>query len=468
MIRGVVTLGLSFLLMLSGRVFAEECSVGVAVSDVTPPRGYRMAGYFSERLNTGTRDPLQAKAIVFLQGGRQVALVMCDLIDVPAEVALKAREAAGKRAGIPEAHIAVAATHSHTGPLFHGVLRDEFRSKAIATKGRDEHEAVDYSALLVERIADAVARARASAVPARLESGTAHETRLSFNRRFHMKDGSVRFNPGPLNPDIVKVAGPIDPEVGIIMARAESGGRPLAALTVFALHLDTVGGTDYSADYPYFLAEALQAKFGSSPFVSIFGNGTCGDINHIDVTRRERATTKEIGQGLAKTVLAAADRLEPVKEPSLGVARAIVEVPLQRYGEAEVSAARKLVSSFDPGRTPFLDIVRAVKIVDLADNYKGPTTRLEVQAFRLGQDLAVVTLPGEVFVEHGLAIKKGSPFRKTFVIELANGDPAYVPTRKAFAEGSYEVVNSRVAPGGGEMLVESALSLLKQLHSSAR
>ena len=86
-------------------------------------------------------------------------------------------------------------------------------------------------------------------------------------------------------------------------------------------------------------------------------------------------------------------------------------------------------------------------------------TRLEV----------LVTLPGEVFVELGLAIKKASPFETTLVIELANDGPGYIPTSKAFAEGSYETVNSRVAPGGGEQMVELATRLLNELagHSSA-
>ena len=70
----------------------------------------------------------------------------------------------------------------------------------------------------------------------------------------------------------------------------------------------------------------------------------------------------------------------------------------------------------------------------------------------MSDELAIVTLPGEVFVELGLAIKKASPFETTLVIELANDGPGYVPTSKAFAEGSYETVNSRVASGGGEQM----------------
>ena len=88
---------------------------------------------------------------------------------------------------------------------------------------------------------------------------------------------------------------------------------------------------------------------------------------------------------------------------------------------------------------------------------------MEVQAFRLDDDTIVVGLPGEVFVELGLAIKQASPFRNTLVVELCNNDIGYVPTKKAFVEGSYEVVNSRVQSGGGEMLVEAAARLLKEL-----
>lgn len=88
---------------------------------------------------------------------------------------------------------------------------------------------------------------------------------------------------------------------------------------------------------------------------------------------------------------------------------------------------------------------------------------LEVQTFQIHEDLAVVGLPGEVFVELGLAIKKASPYKHTIVIELTNAHIAYVPTKAAFSRGGYETINSRLAPGGGEMMVESAVRLLKEM-----
>ena len=88
--------------------------------------------------------------------------------------------------------------------------------------------------------------------------------------------------------------------------------------------------------------------------------------------------------------------------------------------------------------------------------------------FALGTDVAIVALPGEAFVELGLAIKQGSPFRTTLVIELSNCvETIYVPTRAAYAGGSYEVTNSTTMPGSGEMIVQAALELLKDAATQA-
>ena len=452
-----------FLALTSATVAgAAGIEVGVSRVDITPPVGYRMAGYFNERFNNGTLDPLLVKAIVFHQGDQLAAIAICDLVEMPRAVSSKIRDEASRATGIAVEAIAVTASHSHTGPNYHGVLRDKFHRDAIAATGKDAPETFDYPAFLTAKVVEAIKNAKSKAVPAKLESGIAEETRLAFNRRFFMKDGPVRFNPGLRNPQIDHVAGPVDPQVGVLLVRPENGGEPLAALTVFALHLDTVGGTKYSGDYPAVLESALQSRFGKT-FTSFFGTGTCGDINHIDVTKDTVAKTKEIGETLAETVLAAIPKLKPLKTTGLAVASDKVEVPPQRVTSDEVAKAKALMEKFDPAKIPFLEIVRAVTVLDLAEAYKGPTTTLEVQAFRLGSDTAVVFLPGEVFVEHGLAIKKASPFAKTFVIELANDNPAYIPTRKAFVEGSYEVVNSRVATGGGEMMVEGAIRILKEL-----
>lgn len=440
----------------------SEMRAGVAVADITPPIPYRMSGYFSERQSTGVKDPLHAKAIYFSQADIEFAWVFCDLVGIAPQVAENAREQAALQTGIPTEQISVAATHSHTGPLYFGALRNLFHQRAIERAGKDDLEKEDYVATLVESIAQAVQRAKKNARPTKLSAGFAIENRLSFNRRFHMKDGSVRFNPGQQNPEIVRVAGPIDPQVGLIKL-ADSNAKSFACIASFALHLDTVGGTEYSADYPYFLGKQLNSEYGDD-FTTIYAAGTCGDINHIDVTTKDRRTAQQIGTMLAETVKDSLPNLANISQPKLAFARKVIDLPLQQYSLEQTAAAKLKLSQLGIERMGFLETVEAYKISAL-DLRGGKSMPVEVQAFRFSGEVAVVMLPGEVFVELGLAIKQASPFATTIVIELANDAPGYIPTRKAFAEGSYETVNSRLEPGSGEQIVEIAVGLLDELRA---
>lgn len=432
---------------------APAFEVGAAEVDITPLKPTRMSGYFHERVSTGTKDPLKAKALVFRQGESSAALVFCDLIGLSIGVSHRAREAASLKTGIPAAHIAVAATHSHTGPLYYGPLHRILSERA----GEKDPLDINYRDFLIARIVEAVEKAWAARRPARLEAGTVEVEGLAFHRRFRMKDGTLRTNPGNLNPDIVKADGPVDPDLGILLARDAAG--PFAALSVFALHCDTTGGTEYSADYPAALERSLRDGLSTS-LVSCFGAGPCGNVNHIDVTKKERAKPDAIGARLGRAVLQATPRLAPLA-PALAVSNARVDVPLRRYAPEEVEHARRNVQKVGGKELPFLDQVRICSILHLQDL---PTSLpLEVQVFRLDPETAIVTLPGEVFVELGLAIKQLSPFKTTMIVELANANPAYIPTRAAFSDVGYEVVNSRIEAGGGERLVETAVRLLREL-----
>ncbi|NIV02055.1 MAG: hypothetical protein GWN55_12190 [Phycisphaerae bacterium] len=443
---------------------AAQLNAGIASIDITPPIGYRMSGYFRERLSTGIANPLNAKAIVLRQGKESAALVSCDIIGLSPDVSSRARKKAAEKTGIPPANILIAATHTHTGPLYFGALRKHLHDLAVAKYGSDPCEKVDYPAELVNKLVNVITEANASVKPFRMEAGMAEQQGLSFNRRFHMKDGSVRFNPGVLNPDIVRTAGPIDPEVGMVSFRAVDTGGIDAALVNFTLHLDTVGGTKYAADYPFYLEQSLRQKYGNE-FTLLFGTGTCGDINHIDVTKKQRLKTDYIGRTLAETVKAKAEHLKTITQPALAVRSEIVSVPLQHYGPEKVALARENIKKVGTRELSFLEQVEAYKILAV-EMRRSETIPLEVQVFRLSRDVAIVGLPGEVFVDFGLAIKRASPFPTTLVIELCQDAPGYIPTKKAFAEGSYETVNSRIAPGGGEIMADAAIKLTKIAYNS--
>ena len=93
----------------------------------------------------------------------------------------------------------------------------------------------------------------------------------------------------------------------------------------------------------------------------------------------------------------------------------------------------------------------------------------EVQALRIGET-GIVALPGEIFVEIGLAIRAASPLPHTMVATLANGYVGYVCTDKALQEGSYETWAARSslpAAGTEERLREAALAALNDVASRA-
>src|SRR6267142_921617 len=157
---------LNLLILLIGSIFlfpgcqhtasdatkTDLLKVGAAEIDITPPVGHRMAGYFDERLATGVHDPLMAKAIVIQQRREQIALVFCDLVGLSLNVTTNARARASQLTGIPVSNIVIAATHSHTGPLFDDVRRHYFHQAAIEKFGNDPHEKIYYPAFLTDRL----------------------------------------------------------------------------------------------------------------------------------------------------------------------------------------------------------------------------------------------------------------------------------------------------------------------------
>lgn len=426
-----------------------------------------MAGYFDQRLSDGVHDPLKAKALVLEQGQQRVALVFCDLLGVSLEVSRKAREQASAATGIPVTNIVIAATHSHTGPLFDDVRRDFLHKAEVARYGRDRMEPIDYPAFLTQRLVEVISEAAGRVRYARLTAGVATQPGLPFNRRYHMKNGTVVFNPGLLNSNIVGPAGPVDSDVGILLVKDYYTTRVWGGLTVFAMHPDTVGGTKFSADYPYYIEQSLRQAFGSN-FISVFGQGTSGDLNHVDVSKKGPVTgfavSQALGRNIAATVVADVPNLRPINHPALEVRSRTLVLPLQTVTPRQVAESEVIMDRLRDRNIDFMLKVRSAKNVDLAR--RGATWPLEIQVIRLDKDTAIVCLPAEIFVDLGLAIKAASPFKHTLVLSICNDRPGYVPTLKAFSEGSYEIVNSRLKPGGGETMVEAAVKMLNDLKRS--
>ena len=464
--------------------------VGVAETDITPPVGFPMAGYFHERLAEGQIDPLKAKCVVFKSEDQQAALVVCDFIASAADFTIEVRKRASEKTGIPASNIVVSATHSHTAPDYTKSLY-AFLKNPDGVNSPNETTALrsKYIASLIDRTVESIVAANEAAKPAQLKSGwVEQQTPVAFNRRFVQRDGSVKTWVGLEHPETVRSAGPVDPEIGLLLIQDDTG-KPTGLISNFALHLDTVGGMKWSADYPYFIEQSVRKSLGPN-VVSLFGTGCCGDINHVNPRGKDRNKTDFIGNSIGETITTGLPSLLPLEAPHLEVRSAIVQLPLQDSTKDDVEKAVRIMKAAKAGEAVefpdhvtahtrlLIDQIRntpryasaedATLALLMTSNWEGigSTLPAEVNVIALGKDIAIVALPGEVFVELGLAIKRGSPFRTTLIVELSNCvETCYVPTRAAYAGGSYEVTNTTLKPGGGEMLVEEALRLLRSAAS---
>ncbi|HEY0550403.1 MAG TPA: hypothetical protein VGF13_12445 [Verrucomicrobiae bacterium] len=435
-----------------------EFRIGAATVRITPDQPMPMAGYYGVRLSTNTHDELLAKAIVLDDGRTKAALVVCDLISLPRAVVAQAREIIAPTTSVPGANVMISATHSHTGPVL------DTGSSRKSVDGGGSAVVRDYTAQLPGKIAESVRLAEATLQSARLSVAHEREDHLSHNRRFIMKDGAVGWNAGKLNTNIVRAVGPIDSDVAVLYFESQRTNA-IATYVNFAMHPDTVGGLEFSADYPGALSRLLGEYKGTN-MVTVFANGACGNINHVDVNwaaaQKGQAEAARLGTVLAGNVFKAYTRMQMLNGTALRVRSEMVSLPLPELKPGDVEAARAIVARVGTTNAPkFLEQVNAFKVLDVAAR-DGKPQEVEVQVIALGDDLAWVSLPGEIFIELGLEIKKKSPFRHTLIAELANGAIGYIPNQKAFDEGNYEPVSARCAKGSGEMLVESALKLLRE------
>lgn len=471
--RAVVTLFLCITSFWAAYGQKGEILAGVTQINITPETGYPHYRTYG----TGVDDSLFVKAIVFRQGNIKWGIAVCDLLWIERGLSAEVRTRVAEKTGIPFGNLMLTATHTHTGPAYEPDIYE--LNEHVRKSGVSAEQAVaknGYPALLVEKITEALVSAHKRAVPARLRSAKDSVGGLSFNRRFILKDGKVKTNPGRGNRDIVQAAGPVDPALDMVFIEKQSDGSLMGVVSNFAVHADTYGGTAFSADYPGVLDKNLREKIKGN-FVSLFLQGASGDINHIDVRKNGVVLkTDSIGKRLAAHIAAKAPRAALAGNPSLGAVNEFVYLPLQSYNDDEKAWANDSQALPKYGETGLFQMRRPMKIRSLermrATEAVPPTIEsepwalpLQVQVFKLTNDLVIVGVPGEVFAELGLAIRKASPFKMTMVVELTNVHIAYLPTRKAFLQGGYETLNSRLAPGGGELLVESAIRQLKQLKS---
>lgn len=412
-------------------------------------------------------DPLSATACVLEEDGVRVALVGLDLCGVLAasHAAIRARVEEATAGAIPADRVILNASHSHSAPYLSDELQDLLRPLGL----RLQDDA--YAASIPELVAEAVVEAADRAVPVAVTVGRGRVEHVAANRRPRRPDGRVVHRHGRPPQELRDLPeGLIDPDVAVIRFAA-AGGRDagtsaagVGAIMVYACHATagSLGIPAYvSADFPGHARAALEREHGY-PFLYLQGcAGNVGTGKWVSGTAWE--DTVAMGARFAEGVgraLAAARRVE-----ADGLRAGLSSVPLELDAFPPLDEMERQLAVAARGES-FGPIVAIGDALVVARNLEARRQARTV-AVSLGPDLALAVLPAESFLELGLAVRTGSPFRETIVAAYNDNTLQYVPTREAFPDGEYEVNGGwrYIRPGEGERMAADAVRLLGTLRA---
>jgi neutral ceramidase len=447
---------------------------GAARVKLDPPAGLAMLGYGNRvGRNAGVHDDLAAQALVLSDGANKLAIVGVDLLAIGIRLANNIRQRVAASTDISADSIMVCATHTHSAPAFNIFATP--RADAKPAEGRD----LEWERALPAKIASAIVQANENLEPATLRAATAQFT-LGTNRRLIRPHRQVQ--------TAANRSGPADSEV-VAFGAYRPNGAPLAFLMNYPCHGVVLCEDNllYSRDWPGFAMDEIEtaASANSSRPISIFIQGATGNID--PRSRGNFEVAEDHGRTMGRAAFEALAQAPSITDAAIAARRIPLSLALKDLS-AEMAVARNCAAqtkaSLDNHRggdgyqlKRLLDhhaqSLAALAALEAIEDQSRRDRRVDMDRRELATamtvaaigNLAIVGIPGELFVELGLAIKAIPNFARILVAGYCNDLIGYIPTRAAYAEGGYEVDTARIAPGSGETIVETARSALTLMLS---
>ncbi|MDD4756617.1 MAG: hypothetical protein PHG29_11110 [Prolixibacteraceae bacterium] len=450
---------------------------GAAKSNITPFLGGGIVGNFGNPPPAKhVHDELHAKCLALDDGKTKLMFIVVDIIGLNTNLTEEAKRIISEETGVPVGNVMISAIHTHSATSAQGV--GDRRRKWTVGEPFDE-----YQKFVIRRLADVARIALNNLEPARIGWGSGNVPEHVFVRRWLMKPDAqvinpfggqdkVRTNPGRNNPDLLKPAGKPDPEVFFISVQSTQG-KPVALLANYGLHY--VGGVprnDISADYFAVFSdriqELLKADRQDPPFVGIMSNGTSGNVNNVNFAgpaekNEPYEKMRIVAEDVAREVFRAHSKVEFHDWVPLGAVQEVIKLEVRKPDQKTIAWAEDVLKRPDNVKPVHSNedayAERVLNLLDYPDQLD-----VVLQSFRIG-DLGVVAIPFETFAETGMEIKEKSPFKSTFVIELANGYNGYLPTPEQHELGGYEtwLSTNKVEKDASVKIVAKLLNQLSSL-----
>jgi len=445
----------------------NKLQAGFSRVDVTPPLGIAINGYFVPRNAEKILDALEVNCVALGCGQEKVLLMSINNLGIAQKLLLPMRQAIREATGLPLEAIYVHATHSHTAGAITPMLENE--------------ENLEYREFVQAKLVEAALLALADLQPARMGWGVGQAPKVAFVRRFRMKDGSVRTNPGTNHPDIVAPIGEVDERVNVLRFDRETDSL---VLMNFGNHPDTVGGCNISADWPGFARRSLEQAIPGTK--AILFNGAQGDVNHInvhptggdgnDLTRdfddvdRGYGHARHIGRVIAGAVLQVYDKVCYTDVEQLRYIQNTVNIPSNMPEAKDLPLARKYADLHNNGKDaeiPYTGMMLTTVVAEALRMLRlenGPESfQLPMSGIAIG-NVAMIGIAGEPFTGIGRALKKAPGWDLVLPTCATNGYEGYFPMMDSYVEGGYEARSSNFKAGVAELLITEGQKLLAQLR----
>ncbi|MBO5927154.1 MAG: hypothetical protein J6Q38_06355 [Clostridia bacterium] len=443
--------------------------VGYSKAVITPPMGIEIAGYFVERIADGVLDDLEVVSVALSDGKNTVILMTIDHCGLVKEVLTPIREAISEKTGVPADAIFIHSTYTHTGP------------KVLAET--DDVLINEYRVFLMRKCVDVATFSLEDLKPAKMGYAIGRAPNISFIRRYKMKDGSIKTNPGVNNPDIVEPVGEVDERVNVL--RFDRENAETVVLVNFGDHPDTIGGNKISGDWPTLTRKFVEKSIDNSQ--CILFNGAQGDVNHVNVfpkggdlngmfmdfddVSRGYSHAIHMGRVVAGAVMQVYEKVNYVDVNEIRYIQKLVDIPSNKPNPEDLPLAHKYNDLHLAGRDDLIPFKAMMLTTVVAE--AGRMVRLEnapdyfpmlFSAVKIG-NVALFGIPGEPFNGIGMGLKETEGYDLILPCCITNAYEGYFPMQDSYDEGGYEARSSNFKAGVAEKIIEEGKKILSELKN---
>ncbi len=450
----------------------NQLKVGYSQIVANPPLDIAICGYFVPRFAKGFLDDIEVSTIILEQNGEKNAIISLDVCELEEDNYQKYVDLIEKATQIKKDNVFLSVTHTHTSAYIEP--NDMFTMDGTAIK--------EYANYLGTKIVESVELALKDLKPSRVGYGSCvAPEKISYIRRYKMKDGSTMTCPPVNDENIDYPLGELDKIVNIVRFNRENADD--VVIINYGIHADTVNGELISSDFVGPLRRTVEKALDGTRCIFIPGaQGDVGstnvfpkdgDMNDTEISfdneMKSPGMARFVGRALAGCILQVYDKVKFVDVDQVKSVIKDIVVDANVPTKEQMPLAKKYKEYHEQDRDDLIPytamelttvVAEALRMCRLEN---GPETfNIRLSGLKIGP-IALLGIAGEAFTEIGVNIKKAKGYEMIMPCSLVNGCMGYFPNKEAFDEGGYEARSSNFKGDVCQKIIDGGKALIESL-----